>query len=247
MTETNHEYSENQSLITEEERIQRLLPGVFAPGPSFHFVMDFSRFAFSYISESISTVLEVSPEEFNLFKLSENVHPEDKVYFSHCVEAITNFRFRNIPLNKPAQFKVSFQYRLRRELEYRMFLHQALPIAFDQQGRMNKTLCSLSDITHITRINNRKMTMIGYDGLSSYYKVGPSPALDQYTNEEIKYSRRELQVLRLISEGSSNETIADLLDISVGTVRTHRKNILAKSNAGNSVQAVAEAIRRNLI
>ena len=39
---------------------------------------------------------------------------------------------------------------------------------------------------------------------------------------------RELQVVGLVLEGHSSESIANLLDISAGTVRIHRKNIYAK-------------------
>lgn len=39
---------------------------------------------------------------------------------------------------------------------------------------------------------------------------------------------RELQVVSLVLEGHSSESIANLLDISSGTVRIHRKNIYAK-------------------
>ena len=39
---------------------------------------------------------------------------------------------------------------------------------------------------------------------------------------------RELQVVGFVLEGHSSESIANLLDISAGTVRIHRKNIYAK-------------------
>jgi DNA-binding CsgD family transcriptional regulator len=39
---------------------------------------------------------------------------------------------------------------------------------------------------------------------------------------------RELDVVGLVLEGHSSESIANLLNISAGTVRIHRKNIYAK-------------------
>lgn len=89
--------------------------------------------------------------------------------------------------------------------------------------------------------------MIGLKGRPSFYNVRSIDEYERFKHFESNYSERELQILRLISEGISNEIIGAKLNISVGTVRTHRKNILAKSSATNSVQAVADAIRNNLI
>jgi LuxR family transcriptional regulator, maltose regulon positive regulatory protein len=58
-------------------------------------------------------------------------------------------------------------------------------------------------------------------------------------------SERERAVLRLIAEGHSVGTIADSLVISSHTVRTHLRNIYAKLQAHNRVQAltIARALR----
>lgn len=58
---------------------------------------------------------------------------------------------------------------------------------------------------------------------------------------------RELEVLGLLTEGSSNQKIADGLYISVATVRTHVQNILRKMEVHSKVEAVALALRHRLI
>lgn len=50
-------------------------------------------------------------------------------------------------------------------------------------------------------------------------------------------SERELEVLRMIDNGSSSKVIASSLGISIHTVSRHRQNILSKFRAGNSAQA----------
>lgn len=54
-------------------------------------------------------------------------------------------------------------------------------------------------------------------------------------------SPRELDVLRLIAAGMSNQEIAEKLFISVNTVRTHTKSINLKLDVHNRTQAVASA------
>lgn len=60
-------------------------------------------------------------------------------------------------------------------------------------------------------------------------------------------SRRELEVLRLICKEYSNAEIAEKLFLSVSTVETHRKNLIAKLGVNNTVGLVKFALRNNLI
>jgi DNA-binding NarL/FixJ family response regulator len=50
-------------------------------------------------------------------------------------------------------------------------------------------------------------------------------------------SRREIEILALVAEGSSNAEIADLLVISRGTVKSHVHQILRKLGASNRTEA----------
>ena len=59
-------------------------------------------------------------------------------------------------------------------------------------------------------------------------------------------SRRELEVLRLICKEYSNAEIAEQLFLSVSTVETHRKNLIAKLGVNNTVGLVKFALRNNL-
>lgn len=58
---------------------------------------------------------------------------------------------------------------------------------------------------------------------------------------------RELEVLQLIVEGSSNADIAEKLYITVGTVKTHVRNILNKLCADDRTQAAVRALRAGLV
>jgi LuxR family maltose regulon positive regulatory protein len=54
-------------------------------------------------------------------------------------------------------------------------------------------------------------------------------------------SPRELEVLRLLAAGCSNQEIASSLVVALSTVKSHVKNILMKLDAENRTQAVAHA------
>ncbi len=56
-------------------------------------------------------------------------------------------------------------------------------------------------------------------------------------------TRRELDVLRLLSEGATNRAVADALVISSGTVKFHVNSILRKLHAANRAEAVTRYLR----
>lgn len=58
---------------------------------------------------------------------------------------------------------------------------------------------------------------------------------------------REKEVLELIAEGLTNNEIAQKLFISVTTVDTHRKNLLAKFGVGNTASLIKLAAKYGLI
>lgn len=60
-------------------------------------------------------------------------------------------------------------------------------------------------------------------------------------------TKREKEILKLISEGMTNNQIAEQLFISPLTVDSHRKNLLTKLNANNTASLVRVALENQLI
>jgi DNA-binding NarL/FixJ family response regulator len=58
---------------------------------------------------------------------------------------------------------------------------------------------------------------------------------------------REREILKLMSDGLPNKTIASRLSISERTVTTHIANIYSKLHVNNRVSAIQEAMRRRLL
>lgn len=57
---------------------------------------------------------------------------------------------------------------------------------------------------------------------------------------------RERQVVQLVAEGKLNKQIADILEISIKTVETHRTSVMQKLNLRTTAELVRYAIRNNI-
>jgi ATP/maltotriose-dependent transcriptional regulator MalT len=73
----------------------------------------------------------------------------------------------------------------------------------------------------------------------------PGPSMAQPLVEPL--SGRELEVLRLLAEGRSNQEIARDLFIAVGTVKTHVHNVCGKLAVANRTAAAARARELHLL
>ncbi|MDB9524876.1 response regulator transcription factor [Oscillatoria sp. CS-180] len=71
----------------------------------------------------------------------------------------------------------------------------------------------------------------------------------EYTQviETYPLTERELEILELIVEGCSNAEIADRSYITVGTVKTHVRNILNKLGVDDRTKAAVRALRAGLV
>lgn len=76
--------------------------------------------------------------------------------------------------------------------------------------------------------------------------VNPRPARDIEGRTET-LSPREIEVLAMLAEGTSNKAIAFRLGISEHTVKFHVTSIMTKLNAGSRTEAVTLGIRQGLV
>jgi len=78
-------------------------------------------------------------------------------------------------------------------------------------------------------------------------KVLPAFELDRANLEKTGISNREYEVLELISQGLSNDEIAEKLFVSISTVKSHVSNVLGKLDARRRTQAIQRAKELHII
>jgi two-component system, NarL family, response regulator LiaR len=71
--------------------------------------------------------------------------------------------------------------------------------------------------------------------------------LNEANLQVVGISKREHEVLELMSHGHSNQEIAEMLFVSASTVKTHVSNVLAKLDATRRTQAIRRAKELGII
>lgn len=79
--------------------------------------------------------------------------------------------------------------------------------------------------------------------LSSYFKSKEETEI----KENIPLSKRELEVLQVLTTGLSNKQIADKLNISLRTVEVHKGNIMKKLELFSTAELVVYAIKNRIV
>ena len=69
----------------------------------------------------------------------------------------------------------------------------------------------------------------------------------QEKNDDVDLSKREIDVLVAVAKGMMNKEIADLMNISIHTVISHRKNITRKTGIKSVSGLTVYALLNNLI
>jgi DNA-binding CsgD family transcriptional regulator len=91
----------------------------------------------------------------------------------------------------------------------------------------------------------------GWAGWKLTQKIAQPPyahfVLNETALEKTGISKRELEVLELMSAGLSNQEIADKLFVSLNTVKTHTSNLFVKLDAKRRTQAIQRAKELQLI
>jgi two-component system, NarL family, response regulator LiaR len=71
--------------------------------------------------------------------------------------------------------------------------------------------------------------------------------LNEQAIDQMGLSKRELEVLNLLSQGLSNAEIADRLFVSPNTIKTHVTRVFEKLEVNNRTKAVAKAKELRII
>lgn len=112
----------------------------------------------------------------------------------------------------------------------RRILHQILDHVFDPTQKVKAVISLQTNIEHISSATKFKYYI--------YSKSQNAIIYPKATKIKSDFTPREKEIIFLISEGLTSTQIAQRLYLSIHTIKTHRKNILKKSNASNFFELI---------
>ncbi len=232
-----------------KEEIQLRLATLFCPGPFYYYIFDFSTMKFTMVSPRITDLLGFDAKQVSYHDVLGRIHPDDINYCMRCESRAGEFLFREIPPEELLNYKVSYCFRMKNaQGEYAMFLHQAMGLTRDSEGRLGKVMGVHSDISHITQENSYRLSLLGLNGAPDYVGLPIGDLSDlPLSPSKSPVSVREKEILRFLSEGATAKEISKLLNIADSTVRKHRENLLRKTGARNSAHLIAYAIKEGIV
>lgn len=220
--------------------VYKKLSNRFHPGPYYYYIFNVAETTMEYISAEITDVLGWETESLDVEYFVENIHPDDIERFIRYEQQVTRF-FTHLLPEKVMSYKVSYDYRLRcADGSYKWILQQVSTIQCGLDGGVERVFAVHTDITSLkTEDIPVGLSFLGMDGEPSYHNV-LLPFMEKMS-DKIFLTAREKEVLKLVLNGETSQHIAEFLHISIHTVRTHRKNILKKSECKNLAELTTKA------
>jgi len=225
-------YPGHQQLNLEME-IHRKLIDIFHPGDFYYYILHIPSARMEFVSDSMTSVLGYTPDEFSVELMFDIMHPDDLPYFCEFEGKVQEF-FGQLPAEKVMKYKVSYDFRVKsKNGNYVRLLHQVTTIQSNEDGGVIRVLGIHTDISSLKKENGSSLSFLGLEGEPSYKNVLTRANAIPDLSEIQELTRREREILRSILQGKTSHEIADSLFISKLTVDTHRKNILSKTNSRN--------------
>jgi predicted DNA-binding protein (UPF0251 family) len=103
---------------------------------------------------------------------------------------------------------------------------QYTPLVYEKDGYPRITEGRISDISHFKKDGLPLLYVIADNRLVHFEQADPK---DMVRSKNVLFSKKELEILKLVSEGFSIKEVAARLKTSISTIYTHRKNIRQKS------------------
>jgi len=199
------------------------------------FTVDVFKERYDFASDNFSTFFGYNPSWIKTIRrqgdlLEERIHPDDR---SQLLEyQIEHGRFiYSLPREERNNYRQIFQYRMRNAKEqYVNVISCNQVLEKDRSGNAWIIMGVLDISPDQTPTEKIKRTVIN--------RITGETLPSSLISAEKQLTNREKEILLLICEGFLSKEIAYKLNISLYTVNNHRKNILAKLDVDNVIEAI---------
>lgn len=227
--------------------INSSLAALLNQSPCVTWILDIRTQQFDFISENTREYFGYGYENYllNGYRFHQKTkHPDDITNTSKLMDCVWN-ELSKCPSNQRKNYKFSFDYRiLKPDGKAIRILEQNTVFQNDASGDITHLLGTCNDITQWKRNGTQLASLASSINQQYFLFTAENTAA---ARPQSLLSKRELEIVKLISEGRSSKYIADKLFISFHTVNTHRQKMIEKTGTKNTGELVQFAARNGLI
>ena len=222
----------------------------YAIGPYCWYIPDARVMKIIAVSDNIRQLTPYTKQEWigqGVEFLASNIHPEDCNYVLSAT-AISAGIQEGLPVASRGSVRINIYGRmLDAKRNYRWTLIQYPGNFFNEEGKIESTLSLMTDLSHFNFINTPMMTVIDNSNAEhQYFKV--SIDTQQLTPLLLPHiTKREQEILQLMTKGMNTPGIVTQLNISYNTVENHKRNLRKKTNTKTSAELVHYVMANNLL
>lgn len=234
--------------IPDLEEIISNLKGITELGPvlnSCFFILDYRTEELLFQSSNYEEITGYNPIEISHSNFLNLFHPTDKKIITEIVYSEGSKAGKKIPLFFLKKMKVSFNFRfLQKDGSYKKLKMQFKTLLYDEN---KQPLVIMGTNLIYENPSNDIVSEVSYRGpfgknIIVYKKIFPVNDL-----ESSILTPKELEIVKLVSEGLSSKEIANKTGKSIETVNTQRKNIISKTGTQSMTDVVVLAIKNKWI
>lgn len=228
---------------------------LFAPGKSYVYIVNLHNFELEYVSDSVERFVSKDLNEIGIKDLLQTVIPEEIDIINLKSEIINNFYTSFLAKEDVLNYKNMFSYRMKdKSGKIRTMLYQAFPLSVLENGTPEHVFCIQTDVSHLKVTSSNTVSFIHMHGGKCYYNIDISkgkfdPNYPEGNKNDFSalLTEREKQIVIRFSRGLNAEQIAEELNLSHHTIKTHRRNVLQKSGCTNTTELVAKCLTNGII
>lgn len=232
--------------ILKTPSIERIIGEMFAVGEFYYYLLNLTNSTLSHHHENILKLHGLTDYPKNLKEVLDLTHPDDMPFVIKAEQTVIE-KMAEIGFEHQLYLKLSYCFRMKTASgNYEMFHHQAILTMEDESGQPIQAINIHTNINHITKENPYTVLVTGISPRTDVHQIKLCK-FSQSHNFFESLTKRETEVLSFIIKGFSASEIANALILSEHTVRSHRKNILKKTNSKNSKELLKKAFEWGLL
>jgi len=209
-------------------------PNYYPLGTTSFFIYYLSEQKFIYTDDNIETIYHIPAKELiemDSISLFSNI-----IEFSQ-IEAVSVIIAKSYEICKQYKgknnFIVNFEHNIRtNQKEKKRILCQFSPLLTNEDGYPSLSCGYITDITHLKKDGLPNLYVIADNKIVHAEEAKPETIIK---NKHIPFTKRQVEIIKLMSSGLSAKEVAQNLKLSVATVYTQTK--LIKNKTGMDIKS----------